>query len=68
MHRQRQQFVTTDEDTPVTGNVIGQDVDGDSLSYTVSTIQVMVPSALTQQQVVIPIPRMPTTTVQTALK
>ncbi|MEQ1275594.1 Ig-like domain-containing protein, partial [Acinetobacter ursingii] len=29
--------VTTDEDTPVTGNVIGQDVDGDSLSYTVST-------------------------------
>ncbi|WP_171498100.1 Ig-like domain-containing protein, partial [Acinetobacter ursingii] len=29
--------VTTDEDTPVIGNVIGQDVDGDSLSYTVST-------------------------------
>ncbi|WP_119686892.1 Ig-like domain-containing protein, partial [Acinetobacter ursingii] len=29
--------VTTDEDTAVTGNVVGQDVDGDSLSYTVST-------------------------------
>ncbi|MFW1811153.1 tandem-95 repeat protein, partial [Acinetobacter ursingii] len=29
--------VTTDEDTAVTGNVIGQDVDGDSLSYTVSS-------------------------------
>jgi hypothetical protein len=29
--------VTTDEDTPVNGNVIGQDVDGDSLSYTVSS-------------------------------
>ncbi|WP_215900283.1 Ig-like domain-containing protein, partial [Acinetobacter ursingii] len=28
--------VTTDEDTPVTGNVIGQDVDGDNLTYTVS--------------------------------
>ncbi|MGT2572032.1 tandem-95 repeat protein, partial [Acinetobacter ursingii] len=27
----------TDEDKPVTGNVIGQDVDGDSLSYTVSS-------------------------------
>ncbi|MFW1999829.1 tandem-95 repeat protein, partial [Acinetobacter ursingii] len=29
--------VTTDEDTAVTGNVVGQDVDGDSLSYTVSS-------------------------------
>ncbi|WP_151835243.1 Ig-like domain-containing protein, partial [Acinetobacter ursingii] len=29
--------VTTDEDTAVTGNVVGQDVDGDSLTYTVST-------------------------------
>ncbi|WP_151834186.1 Ig-like domain-containing protein, partial [Acinetobacter ursingii] len=29
--------ISTDEDKPVTGNVVGQDVDGDSLSYTVST-------------------------------
>ncbi|MPW44523.1 tandem-95 repeat protein [Acinetobacter guerrae] len=29
--------ISTDEDKPVTGNVVGQDVDGDQLSYTVST-------------------------------
>src|SRR5690606_35761230 len=31
------QTITTKEDTPITGTVVGKDVDGDKLTYTVGT-------------------------------